>query len=192
MGATRARWARSAARLGVVAAIAACAPPAGTRGEKVAPAQARDSIFAHRWVWTDETGGAVTLARWRGTPLVVTAVYTTCASTCPLTVDKLRRIHDAFRRQGRQAEFILVTLDPATDTPERLGEFKARMKLPDSWHLLRGGPDATRDLTDMLDVHVMDMDPHLVHDARIMTFDRQGMPVLRFTCCNFEEDAALL
>jgi len=138
------------------------------------------SLFAHPWTWTDEHGQAVTLARWRGRPLVVTAMFTQCKATCPRTLAKLRRVHDDFQRAGRAVEFVVVTLDPDNDTPQVLSRFKASAGLPDSWHLLSGNLIDTRNLRDLLGIHVVDDGPHLLHDGRIVIFDADGRPARAF------------
>jgi protein SCO1/2 len=184
MGVSRIAWLAA----GLLAA--GCEPTAASTGA-IAPDRARISLFDRRWNWADEEGRPVTFAQWRGAPVVVTTIYTTCTRTCPLTVAKLRTVYEAFRRRGRDAQFLLVTLDPTVDTTERLHEYKESRKLPGQWHLLRGYPRETRELTDLLDIHVMDMDPHILHDARIAVFDARGMLSRSFECCDFDDDLAV-
>src|SRR5262249_34079220 len=64
------------AALAVVACICACAPVAAPRSE-LGPTE-QVSLFAYPWSWTDDGGDRLTFARWRGSPIVVTAVYTQC------------------------------------------------------------------------------------------------------------------
>lgn len=149
------------------------------------------SLFARNWVWTDEQGKTVTFSQWGGSPIVVAAVYTTCTRTCPLTVEKFRAVYETFQRAGRSAEFVLVTLDPSVDTPERLREFKESRKLPGEWHLLAGGRYETLEVMDLLGIHVLDMDSHVFHDTRIAIFDERGIPSHNFACCDFDATAAL-
>jgi protein SCO1/2 len=130
-------------------------------------------LFAQPWVWRDEDGAEVRFDSWRGAPIVVTMIFTSCTSTCPLTIEKLRRVTETFEHEGRAATFVLVTLDPSNDTPEQLRRFKASRQLPGKWHLLRGSDEQTRELADLLQVHVLD-DSHVFHDARIVVFDRDG------------------
>ena len=145
-------------------------PP--TRADAVADRSR--SLFAQPWIWTDERGAPVQLSRWGGSLLVVTLVYTSCTTTCPLTVDKLLRLGDSFRRQGRPATFVLVTLDPSNDTPEQLRRFKATRGLPADWHLLRGNDQQTRELAGLLGVRIMNESSHIIHDGRIVFLDPQG------------------
>jgi cytochrome oxidase Cu insertion factor (SCO1/SenC/PrrC family) len=159
----------------IALALAGCAETwrasAGPPRPSAAP---RSSVFRYAWIWTDDRGEQVALSRWRGTPLVIAAVYTSCVEICPLTVGKLRTIYRQFEQAGRRAEFVLVTLDPATDTQDRLRQYRRARKLPDAWHLLTGNRHDTDQLMELLEVHVMDMDDHLVHDSRITMFDAGG------------------
>jgi protein SCO1/2 len=169
---------------------AGCEPATASTGA-IAPERARGSLFERPWKWADEEGSTVTFAQWRGSPLVVATFFTTCSRTCPLTVAKLRTVYESVRRRGRDAQFLLVTLDPTVDTTERLRQYKESRKLPGQWHLLRGYPRETRELADLLDVHVIDMDPHILHDARIAVFDARGVLSRSFDCCDFDDDLAV-
>ena len=79
------------------------------------------------------------------------------------------------RRTGRDAQFVVITLDPERDTPARLATYKAEHGLPESWRLLVGTPNETRELAELLDVHVLDAESHLFHEAKIVVFDASGM-----------------
>ena len=84
--------------------------------------------------------------------------------------------------RGVEAQFLVVTLDPANDTPAVLQHFKTESGLPEAWHLLAGNINDTRDLRDLLGIHVIDDGPHLLHDGRILVFDEHGRrhPQLRW------------
>ncbi|WP_420125518.1 SCO family protein [Longimicrobium sp.] len=106
----------------VVAAIAAAPRPTprfhGTTYTEVLPA----GDFA----LTDHEGRPVSLRSYRGAPVLLFFGYTNCPDVCPLTLDKLTR---ALRTAGRRTEdvrILLVTLDPARDTPAALKAYAAR------------------------------------------------------------------
>ncbi len=182
---------------GVLACAAGCASapaaPPVREMHAVAPASAgpRASLFSHDWSWTDEKGESVTFARWAGRPLVVTAIFTQCKATCPRTIAKLLKVYDGFQRQGRDAQFLVVTLDPANDTPAVLQHFKKESGLPETWHLLAGNVHDTRDLRDLLGIHVIDDGPHLLHDGRILVFDEMGVATHSYGGYSLDEEASL-
>ncbi|HEY3595652.1 MAG TPA: SCO family protein, partial [Polyangiaceae bacterium] len=88
--------------------------------------------------------------------------------------------------------FVVVTLDPGNDTPEALRRYKESEHLPESWHLLTGTPETTHEFTDALDIHVMEMDVHRFHEARIVEFDGRGMPTRSFSGRNLDDEAPAL
>ena len=178
----RAMIARIMGPLLAIASLDMCAPVQGPAASAQGRPQdtntsspPRVSLFRYPWVWTDEQGKSVTFADWRGEPVVVAVFYTSCRRTCPQTLRTLRTIHTTFSRENPAVQFLLVTLDPTTDTPDTLREFKRSEGLPVSWHLLMGSVDQTRDFTDLLDIHVMDLDAHFVHETKIVLFDARGM-----------------
>jgi cytochrome oxidase Cu insertion factor (SCO1/SenC/PrrC family) len=174
-------WRGSVARAVVVCAVGAALTPAACASARSAPtfrapaAEERVSLFAHPWTWTDERGQAVAFARWRGETLVLTAIYTRCGSTCPRTIGKLKSLEATLRQEGRAAIFLLVSLAPSEDTAEVRRRFKESQQLPTSWHVLAGGERDTAELVDLLGIHIIDDGPHLMHDAKILIFDREGI-----------------
>jgi protein SCO1/2 len=176
----------------IFATLTGCAPSlVPAQSPRQATAEPCQSLFSYPWVWTDEQGQSGPLSRWRGQPLVVTAIFTQCRSTCPRTIAKLLQVYDRFQKEGSRAQFLLVTLDPENDTPEVLLRFKTSSGLPDSWHLLSGSLGDTRDLRDTLGIHVIEDGPHLLHDGRIVVFDAQGFPTRRFGGRSLEDEQAL-
>ena len=164
--------------------MACAAPEAGVRPRRELVPGA--PLFQRPWVWTDDEGAPVTFSAWAGRPLVVAAFYASCGKTCPLTLQKLRQIDAAFRAAGREVEVAVVTIDPANDSPEVLRRYRAEHHLPARWHLLRGGAAQTEEVTDLLDIHVVDLGPHVVHGSRIMVFEPAGDVARSFRCCDFD------
>jgi protein SCO1/2 len=169
-----------------------CVALQGSAQSSDRPNLARVSIFSYRWTWTDERGESVNLGQWRGEPLVVSAIYTSCRATCPRTIGKLKKLDAEFRREGHVPQFVIVTLDPATDTPETLRQYKEAEHLPASWHLLAGSAAETQELADALDIHVMAMDAHTFHEARIVVFDAGGLPARSFSGRTLDDEAPAL
>jgi len=164
------------ATLGCVQAPAGPRSPAAetTRSPPSGAAAPSPSVFERPWIWSDEGGTPVALSRWRGSLLVVTLIFTSCTTTCPLTIDKLLRLGETFRREGRAATFVLVTIDPSNDTSAELQRFKTARGLPPDWHLLRGNDRETRELADFLRIRIMNDESHIIHDGRILFLDAQG------------------
>jgi protein SCO1 len=150
------------------------------------------SLYARPWRWTTELGQARTFADWRGQTLVVAPFFTSCQVRCPQTVRKLLGIAEAYRRAGRRATFLLVTLDPENDTPERLQRFKERDGLPAEWHLLSGSADDTRGLADFLETRAAHDTAHIDHQVRIAVFDGRGQLARNLHGWDFDAALALV
>jgi|SRR3954468_10566859 protein SCO1/2 len=149
------------------------------------------AIFQQPWRWTDERGETVSLARWLGQPVVLTLFYRSCEVRCAPTVERLRRLQEAFARKGRRPQFVLVTLDPRNDTPTRLRAFKKGRRLPEeSWHLLHGTGLQTRALTRLLDFKVAGDDGHFEHETKIFLFREDGALQRTLHSWTFSDDEA--
>jgi protein SCO1/2 len=100
--------------------LAASAPPAfhGTTYEPVAPAADFRLV--------DPNGRVVTLADYRGRPVLVFFGYTRCTDFCPLTLDRLSRAVAELGPKAGGARILLVTVDPANDTPAALKRYVSR------------------------------------------------------------------
>ena len=142
--------------------------------------------------WLDEQGKAVKLSTWRGTPLVLTMVYRTCRSRCPMTIHKLQRVERAFRAHGRNANFVLVTLDPLGDTPPQLAAFKKEQGFDSWWHLLGGELNQTRALARFLRVRPAYDDNHIDHEVRTAVFDAQGRLVENIAGWAFDDNEPVI
>jgi len=70
-------------------------------------------------------GETLTLADYRGRPLVISLVYTSCNTICPATTQTLRRAVDSARAAVGSNAFNVLTIgfDVRNDTPARLADF---------------------------------------------------------------------
>jgi protein SCO1/2 len=75
----------------------------------------------------DQHGERVTLARFRGRPVLVAFAYAHCETVCPLVVRDVLRARELAADVAPVA--VIVTLDPWRDTPARLGSIAERWGL---------------------------------------------------------------
>ena len=104
-------------------------------------------------------------------------VYTTCESACPIIVSLMQHIEAALPLDLRsQVGFVLVTFDPARDTPAVLSAYGARMGLdPMSWLLLFGHPDDVLELATLLGIkYKSDQGGGFVHSNVITVLNKAG------------------
>lgn len=68
----------------------------------------------------------VRLSDFRGRAVLLFFGYTSCPDACPLTMSKLKRAIELVGDRRGDARVVLVTVDPAVDTPVRLREYVQR------------------------------------------------------------------
>lgn len=164
-----------ASLLGLAACARAAAPERDT-------SPAAWSLYDLGSTWRDQDGAPRTLAALRGRPRVIAMVYTHCAATCPITVAEMKRIAAL---TPASVGLVLVSLDPARDTPGRLADYAASLGLPpERWTLLNGSDDAVRELAASIGVRYRrasaDELSHsnvltLVDDAGVIVRQQQGL-----------------
>jgi len=136
------------------------------------------SLFHLTAVWHDQNGQAVKLTALAGQPAVLTFIYTSCPSVCPLTVARMQQLEATLPPAARQrVRFVLVSLDPGHDTPARLKQFSRAHHLdPQHWLLLNGENGAVRDLAAALDTHYRPLaGGNFAHDPTVYILDAAGV-----------------
>jgi len=88
---------------------------------------------------TDQAGSLVSLASFRGRPVIVAFAYAHCQTVCPLIVSDVLAARDRFERDPPAV--LLVTLDPWRDTPSRLASIARLWSLTGDAHVLSGAPE---------------------------------------------------
>ncbi|HEX8272838.1 MAG TPA: SCO family protein [Longimicrobiaceae bacterium] len=106
--------------LGGAGYLLANRPPVfhGTTYDEVTPAPP--------FALVDQTGRRVTLDDYRGKAVLLFFGFTHCPDVCPLTLGKLARVTEGLGRRADDVQVLLVTVDPARDTPAVLGEYVKR------------------------------------------------------------------
>jgi len=104
-------------------------------------------------------------------------IYTTCQAACPRLVADMRGIEAQIpQAQKDKVKLVLVSIDPETDTPERLKEFSIENEMEsDQWVFLTGSESDTREFAAVLAVNYKQISPmNFSHSNIISVFDRQG------------------
>ena len=151
------------------------APAAAAAAAAAAPAGA--SLYALDGAWRDARGATLRLADLAGRPRVVALVYTSCHTTCPLILRDLKAIEASLPAAARErVGFVLVSIDPARDTPGRLAEWGAAAGLdPARWTLLSGSDASTRELAVALGIRYQALPGgEVAHTNAITVLDAGG------------------
>ncbi len=148
-----------------------------------------DSVYHLGSTWTRQDGTQIKLAQFAGRPQVVAMIYTSCRTTCPTTISALQRIERALpEKQRGRVGFVLVSFDPARDTPPVLARLAGERKLdPARWTLLRGDDSAVRGLAVVLGFHYRKAaNGDFIHDSIITLLDERGVARERTTDLNVD------
>lgn len=74
----------------------------------------------------------------KGKTVAINFVFTTCTAICPSLAATFRRVQQDAATRGIDVHLISVSVDPATDTPERLNDFAAKFKAGPGWTFVTG------------------------------------------------------
>ncbi len=96
--------------------------------EALAYSQAALGRTVSDFVFTDSMSRKISLADYRGRPLVISLVFTSCFHVCPLITENIAAVvDDGWKVLGRDSfSVVTVGFDTAHDTPAALGEFGRR------------------------------------------------------------------
>jgi protein SCO1/2 len=82
---------------------------------------------------------------WKDKVCVVNFIFTSCAGTCPMLTQRMKRVQDAIVGLGSEApnyQIVSLSVDPERDTPKRLAEYAQEYGArPEHWSFLTGPMD---------------------------------------------------
>lgn len=75
----------------------------------------------------------------KGKTVAINFIFTTCTTICPPLAATFARVQKELGDQlGKDAYLISISVDPATDTPERLKAWGAKFRAGDGWIFITG------------------------------------------------------
>jgi len=135
------------------------------------------SLYQLEMDWTTQSGQRVDLATFQGQPVVLAMIFTHCSYACPLIVRDMKTITSSLPPDMNDGvQRVLVSIDPARDTPEALTRFAEAHRLsPDRWTLLRSTPDDVRTLAAVIGVRYKpEADGQFAHTNLITLLNTRG------------------
>lgn len=139
-----------------------------------------DSIFNLASQWKNQNGDSLQLKDLQGKTLAVVMIYTSCKTACPLLVSKMKNIESKIERKDiADVSLVLVSIDPETDTPERLHEFARSNGMSDAqWVFLTSSEQATQEFANVLSMKYKKISPiDFSHSNIISVFSPDGQLV---------------
>lgn len=144
---------------------------AGVVLQSPSPAPAMDGLSLH-------TGEPVDLDAYRGDVVLVYFGYTHCPDVCPTALSGIARAKELLGSRSEQVHTLMVTVDPARDTPRVLGEFVGHF---DPRFLgVHGDEEAIAEVSALYGIYYSLGEPtapgeYLVdHTATVMAIDPEG------------------
>lgn len=120
----------------------------------------------------DQGGARVSLSQYRGRVTIVAFPYTTCGAACTVIAEQIRGALDEL---AQRAPVLLVSADPATDTPARARRFLARTSLSGRARYLTGTLAQLRPVWRSFRVIAASAGAHAFdQSASVFLLDRQG------------------
>jgi len=161
-------------------ALAACAPAAlrvasATAGDAPA-ALPGDSIYQFHAPLTDQDDRSFDLASLRGGPVLASMFYSECQLVCPMIFETLQQTVAALTPAERaHVRVLMISFDPARDTPAALRRTAAAHGCGAAWTLARTDADSTRRIAALLGVQYRRLPSgEFNHSASIALLDRDG------------------
>jgi protein SCO1/2 len=118
----------------------------------------------------DQHGQPFSLTDYRDHLVLIYFGYTRCPDYCPNTMAVLRQVRSELGHEADKMQVVLVTTDPARDTPEQMGTYLSAF---DPTFLgLTGSTEALQ--KTYKDYGVTVMDDGETHSTRVYVIDKQG------------------
>lgn len=96
----------------------------------------------------------------KGKTVAINFIFTTCTTICPPLTATFRRVQQNLAQNAPAAQLISVSVDPATDTPQRLRDFAGKFKAGPGWTFVTGDKVEIDSLLQALGVAVADKNDH--------------------------------
>ena len=97
----------------------------------------------------------------KGKTVVINFIFTNCTTICPPLAATFARVQkDLGDKTGRDVHFISISVDPLTDTPERLKAWGAKFKAGDGWTFVTGDKQEIDKLLNALGASVSRREDH--------------------------------
>ncbi|MDD7888030.1 SCO family protein [Flavivirga sp. 57AJ16] len=136
-----------------------------------------NSIFNLTSNWKTEENTSIQLKDLKGKTLVMVMIYTSCKAACPRLVADMRNIESQIPEKAlKYLNFVLISIDPKIDTPERLKAFAIENYMDgEQWTFLQGTESGVREFANVLAVKYKQISPmDFSHSNIISVFNPSG------------------
>jgi protein SCO1/2 len=139
-----------------------------------------DSVFHLKGEWLNQDGKAVHIEDLQGRVTAVAMVYTSCQFACPMIVEEMNRIKAKLSPQILpKVSFVLISMDPQRDTPEKLKSFASKRNLDLSfWRLYTPKSERqVREFSAVIGANIKKVGKDFAHSNMITILNPEGVIV---------------
>jgi protein SCO1/2 len=111
-----------------------------------------------------------------GKPVVLTFIFTSCATICPVMSALFSQLQDRLGTDRSKVHMASISIDPERDRPERLAEYAKRYHAGPQWHYYTGTVQASLAVQRAFDTYRGDK---MNHSPVTFVRSRPGSPWLR-------------
>jgi protein SCO1/2 len=129
---------------------------------------------APNFLLTDQFGKPVSLAEFKGKPVVLTFLYTNCPDQCPLTAEKLHTTIQDLGSSAPNVAMLAVSTDPARDTTSAALKFSEAHSMQDYWHYLVGPHNKLAPIWSAYGIYAQPVQQTVNHSLGLYIIDKQG------------------
>tara|TARA_B100000029_G_scaffold2704_1_gene3254 strand:+ start:8090 stop:8692 length:603 start_codon:yes stop_codon:yes gene_type:complete len=95
----------------------------------------------------DQDGNTFQSSDLKGKPYIISFFFTSCQTICPKIMGAMQKVQEQLIKNKLDAHLVSISVDPVTDTPQRLKETGVRYQVDSTrWHLLTGTEAAVEDV----------------------------------------------
>ena len=180
--------------LAIPIAIAACAVllmlaaaiplRAGSEPQSITPpavAPAGDLLPAINLV--DQNGRSVSLASFKGKPVLVSFIHASCLGVCELMTAKMRAVAQSLGAESEtKVTMLSITTDPKEDGPKELRAYAKKEGVSgDGWVFLTGKPDQIARILTLYGVQYRENHDEETHVMKLFLLGPDGREVHRYS-----------
>lgn len=123
---------------------------------------------------TDADGKAFNLRQLEGKVWIADFFFTSCGDICPVMNKNMAALSRTFERL-KDVRLVSITVNPETDTPERLREYAQKFVAgKDNWVFLTGPRETIRDIV-VNSFKLGKIDEPIYHSSSFALVDRHGL-----------------
>ena len=131
---------------------------------------------------TERSGEIKTLADLKGEVWLADFFFSTCPGPCPILTTRMGEVAQAVRRTKGKVKIVSITVDPETDTPEKLRKYADQYGAGSNWWFLTGSLSETFRLArEGFKLAVEENPPEsvpqagkMLHSTKVALIDGQG------------------